>query len=132
MLLDNSHDCGTVKVIDESRMSEMEKENEKNLQKWIVCKELKLWKMESKTVQKEKKEQQNDQTIAVDKNQSKNESVKIVKSVKSLNSCEKQRTLVSAKKMDKILKAGEEVFWQCSSQARSSNQVRLPKQSYNS
>ena len=114
MLLDEEHHVGTVKVFDPYTMSD---KSEKDLPDWTVVKQPKVWALQKKEpVQKNEKitkklsnsnEGSEKQTIAEDVNAKMNESRKVKK---SQNECKGSCTLLTAKKFNKLLRAGEEAY----------------------
>ena len=114
MLLDEEHHVGTVKVFDPYTVSD---KSGKDLPDWTVVKQPKVWAMQKKgTVQKNEKitkklsnsnEGSKKQTIAEDVNAKMNESGKVKK---SQNECKGSCTLLTAKRFNKLLRAGEEAY----------------------
>ena len=114
VLLDEQQHCGTVKVIDSYYLSDERKQKEVKRSDWTVVQKPKLWQemndkspMSKKQVKpvmvKSTNDEQDKHAIAVNSNES-------VNGNKSRNDVEKRRTLVSAKKMNQILKTGTDAY----------------------
>ena len=104
VLLDSSQHVGTVKVLDAYELCA-----KKELLDWSIAKKPVLWGIQKKPVQKE--EVLHQQMLSTNESVSKNATVHKSR-VKSemQNECQGQRTIVSAKRMNKLLKSGAEMY----------------------
>ena len=110
ILLDETQQVGTVKILDAYSLCE-----EKPMPDWLIVKNPKLWKVEKKSVQW--KEKLHHQELSTNVKMSKSErivSMNVVKKseVKSVREKKNsgQRTIVSAKRMNKLLKSGADMY----------------------
>ena len=99
VLLDGAQHVGTVKVLDAYDLCE-----KKELPDWVIAKKPMLWNMESSIVQQSEQVSQKD--YAVVQKEIKPSSVKQMSKQENCG----QRTIISAKRMNKLLKAGEEMY----------------------
>ena len=104
VLLDSAQHVGTVKVLDAYDLCA-----KKELPDWSIAKKPVLWGIQKKPVQKE--EELHQQVLSTNESVSKNVTVHTSR-VKSgmQNECQGQRTIVSAKRMNKLLKSGAEMY----------------------